>query len=122
MKKDISGVCPGCSRHCSRDILKCKYGREYFAKLDKKQNKQDTKQDRSYKWEAYTEKGGLAWLLLLICRNIKKALRSHAMTEAEIFAPLSHEEKAELAHLVQKLNFSGNSAARDVSCHENRGI
>ena len=44
------------------------------------------------------------------------------MTEDEIFAPLSPEEKNELAQLVHKLNFNGTSAAKDVSTIQNRGI
>ena len=119
MKKDISGVCPGCSRHCSRDALKCKYGHEHFEKLQKKEQ---AKKEHRYKWESYTEKDGLAWILFLVCRNIKKALRSKSMTEDEIFAPLSQEEKNELANLVHKLNFHANSAAKDVSTIQNRGI
>jgi len=97
MKKEQSGVCPGCKRRCQADALRCKYGRAYFAKM--------AAQQYEYKWEAYTEKGGLAWRLLLTGRRVKKALRKGRATEAEVFSALTAQEQETLSALLSKLHF-----------------
>ena len=96
MKKE--NICPGCGRHCDLNHPHCKYGRSYAEKLQKKREKAP-----SYKWEDYTEKGDLAWLLFLVSRNWKKALKKGETTEEKLLAAWTEQEKETLREMLGKM-------------------
>ena len=99
MKKE--NVCPGCGRHCPLNQPRCKYGRAYQQKMEKKKADHS---EKHYKWEKYTEKCGLAWKFFLAGRNMKKSLRNGMMTEDKIWEKLSREEMETLEKILIKIN------------------
>ena len=102
MKKDHLPVCPGCSRHCPAGAVRCKYGRTYFAKHPPVQTDCPRK-PKEHKWKSCVEKEGLLWTYLLSGKKIKKALCHRHITETELLAALTEEEKQALHGLLSKL-------------------
>jgi len=89
--------CPGCSKHCCENAPRCKYGRAYFAKQQKKA------EEPKYKWEANVTRGGLIWKLLFVNRKVKKAVCKTIVSEEKLLAALTVEEKAMLQTALEKL-------------------
>lgn len=126
MKNNAIPTCPGCGKHCPLDHPRCKYGRAFFEKWQRKEQAADVKekekkkssldsrkrnqsfhqapQDCSHKWEQYVEQGGLAWQFFLACCHAKKALRKKRITEEKLFSALSDDEKAYLSQLIEKMD------------------
>ena len=108
--KDQINRCPGCSRHCRLDHVRCKYGQKYVEKIQNAQarkaaggEKTDAKK-HAYKWEKYVLQGGLAWKLLWAARCSKRALRRSKMTEQTLLSVLDETEQAQLGALLDKLS------------------
>ena len=110
MKKQKQAVCPGCSRHCAADAIRCKRGRAYFDKLREKHPEalmpQQTALRRKHKkpWEKLVEEGGAVWTLLAVGREIKKALRSGRISERQLTEALSEAELFQLTEFLSRLN------------------
>lgn len=105
-KKD---VCPGCSRHCPLDHVRCKYGRKYVEKRGKEQEAAQSADEKSSrktgrKWEKHVTQGGTAWKLLLTARTLKRALRKEQITEAQLLGSLTPQDLAALDALLDHLN------------------
>ena len=101
--------CPGCSRHCRLDHVRCKYGQKYLEKVQNAHEKKaaydenkDAKKQR-YKWEKYVLQGGLGWKLLWTAGCSKRALRSGRMTEQELLGALTESEQEQLSILLEKI-------------------
>ena len=114
MKQDSCGHCPGCGKHCSLNQPRCKYGREYAAKIEKK--RQDAMKQpagakagscdmkkHQYKWEKYVEKDSLAWKFLSVSCLAKKALRREQITQEQLFHQFSPLEMLQFSALLDKL-------------------
>lgn len=111
MKKTNQNACPGCGRHCTIDHVRCKYGRQFFAKQTAALQGADHKPHRR-KWEKYTEAGGAAWQLLTVSRQVKKALVRGGITEQQLLAPLSPDEQQMLTSLLGRLSRPEADSAR----------
>ena len=105
-------VCPGCGRHCTAENVRCKYGKSYFEK--RSADAQKGTERRKYKWERYVEAEGLLRRLLLLSVQMKKALKSGAMTEAQLTGGLSEEEKAQLTAVISKIEETLKNSGPDV--------
>ena len=99
MKKQKQTVCPGCSRHCTENSIRCKKGRAYFAGLSEKA----AKGRHGCKWEKSVEEGGVLWKLLFSARRIKRALREEAIGEAGLLEALSETERTQLTAILARL-------------------
>lgn len=103
-------VCPGCSRHCPLDHVRCKYGQKYIEKQRRAlegapgNQKQDSKKMRRRKWEKYAAKGSASWTLFETSSRLKRALRKETITERQIHLALSDEEQAQLRALLAKIS------------------
>lgn len=107
MKVKKQPVCPGCSRHCTRDAVRCKRGRVYFEKLEQEAASVPpcaVKQKPRCKWEKLVEPQGTLWQLLNAGRQVKRALRSGRTTEAGLTARLTEAERQQLAESLARLN------------------
>ncbi|MBQ2956474.1 MAG: hypothetical protein IJE08_08425 [Clostridia bacterium] len=120
MKKTKKPVCPGCSRHCAADALRCKRGRAYFEKLERKAQesalpkKAGECKKHACKWERLVSESGVVRTLFTVSRALKRNLKSGECTEAQLTGKLSPEEAHQLELLLNKLqsipqkeNFSG---------------
>ena len=106
MAKGRKDVCPGCSKHCSMNHVRCKYGQKYVEKIreadaDRHQAPEDK---HHYKWEKYVAQGGLAWKLLWVSSRGKKALRRKKLTEQQLLSALDEAELAQLNALLDKIS------------------
>ena len=92
-------TCPGCSRHCCVDALRCKYGCAYFAKM------QESKQlpPQKYKWEKHFVQGGVIWQILMVNRRMKKAVCKGKVTEDALLARLTQPEQQLICSQLTKL-------------------
>lgn len=108
MKKQKQAVCPGCSRHCTADAVRCKRGRTYFAKLAENAAGQPCVQrpaaHHRHKWEKHVSEGGAMWHLLSTGRKIKKALYHGKITENGLVETLTAAEQVQLVAILRKLN------------------
>ena len=119
MAKQKKTVCPGCSRHCTQDCVRCKYGQRYFEKKNAMETEQKSApKERQRKWEKHVSKGGLLWKLLFAGSQCKRALKKKGLTEQMILQVLNREEQAELDALLEKL-ISAQSSMYDA--HETPG-
>lgn len=109
MKKKNQAVCPGCSRHCAADVVRCKRGRVYFEKLEEKKRSGHPVKNKEHcgshgcKWKKLVAKGGALRTLLQTGKDIKKALCHGEITEAQLTARLNAEEWAQLTDLLSRL-------------------
>ena len=111
MKKRNENVCPGCSRHCPMNDVRCKRGARYFAGIgDMKMKSSDTKGDppgkltsKKCKWERYVAEGNLLWQLLHISRHLKRLLRS-GIPEGRLLSVLNEEERDHLESILNKID------------------
>jgi len=103
MKKHKQTVCPGCSRHCTKDSIRCKRGRAYFAKLEEQIKSAEPVRECRRKWMKSVSENGVLWNLLMTGRNIKKALRSEEIAELQLTGALTAEEITQLTSALQKL-------------------
>lgn len=118
MKTVNQNVCPGCSRHCTADCVRCKRGRAYFAKQRENDNfapMENTKKKHHHKWERSLSEGGPIWRMLRMSKKIKKALRNGEISEAGLLEPLSEQERDQLSEVMDKINFHMKKYARGVS-------
>lgn len=110
MKKPKQAVCPGCSRHCTADKVRCKHGRAYFAKLIDHNAEENSdlqtglRRKHKHKWERDVEQGGVLWHMLCIGRRIKRALRRREITEPQLLNALSESEKTQFLEILRKMN------------------
>ena len=106
MAKGCKDVCPGCSRHCSLDHVRCKYGQKYVEKIRKAEadGHPATEDKHHYKWEKYVAQGSLAWKLLWVSSRSKKALRRKKLTEQQLLNVLDEAEQAQLDALLDKIS------------------
>jgi len=108
MKTREQGVCPGCSRHCTAENVRCKRGCAYFAKLEKDAhtgNKAKQKHpEKKRKWEKDVAAGGLIWHLLSVSGGAKKALRRGYIREEQLLESLSEADREQLRCILKKLN------------------
>ena len=106
MAKGCKDVCPGCSRHCSLDHVRCKYGQKYVEKIRKAEadGHPATEDKHHYKWEKYVAQGRLAWKLLWVSSRRKKALRRKKLTEQQLLNVLDEAEQAQLDALLDKIS------------------
>jgi len=102
MKSLNMPVCPGCSRHCPANAVRCKYGRTYFAKHPPAETACSAKQ-KGCKWKAIVKKDSLLWNYLISTKKIKKALCHQKITEAAFLALLTEEEQRSLGIITEKL-------------------
>ena len=98
MKNEIGNRCPGCSRHCSMQNVRCKYGRKHFAALE-----EAAKEKPKYEWEKYVSRDGLAHRLLLVTRKTRKALCKGSLSEAELISAFSEGERIVLKSILAKM-------------------
>ena len=103
MKKNGKNVCPGCSRRCSADNIRCKRGREYFRQCAAEETCSLCSKKHKYKWEKYVSEEGMLRRLLVIARGIKRALRGGMVREEQIMEALNEQEWEQLAGLLKKL-------------------
>ena len=110
MKKTKKPVCPGCSRHCAADALRCKRGRAYFEKLERKAQesalpkKAGECKKHSCKWERLVSESGVLRTLFTVSRALKRSLKSGECTEAQLTDRLTQEEAHQLELLLNKLS------------------
>lgn len=105
MKESKTNVCPGCSRHCTAETVKCKYGRNYFAKQDVGLLKvKERKKKHECKWKKMVSEDGVVRELIITSIGIKKAIRSGMITEKQIMEMLNDAEQAQLASILRNLN------------------
>ena len=101
------GVCPGCSRHCRMDDVRCKYGRKYFEKKRKghaKADDEDVGENKKLrKWEKHVQRGGLIWRFLWVASLSKRALRKKQIAEERLLTALTEAEQEQLHRLLKKL-------------------
>jgi len=102
MEKNKAGVCPGCSRHCTADSVRCKRGRQYFEGLSKDKTSPDAKH-KNYKWEKYVAEDSPLRTLLLTGRRVRKALRG-GVPEERLLQYMSEEERTQLEKLLEKIS------------------
>lgn len=100
MAEQNKARCPGCSRHCSAENIRCGYGRKYFDKLARKT---ETEKKRS-KWEKHVVSGGLLWQFLHAGRQSKRLLKRRKLGEQEWLLLLTAPERAQLEMLLQKIS------------------
>jgi len=98
--KNKQSHCPGCSRHCPMHAVRCKYGKNYFAKLESAQEKKAEKRS----WKKSVAKGGLTWQFLRVSRKTKKDLKNSRLTEQQLLSRLSESEQAQLRNILDKLS------------------
>ena len=105
MAKGRKDVCPGCSRHCSLNHVRCKYGQKYIEKIRKADadSHHAPESKRHYKWEKLVAQGGLAWKLLWVSSRSKKALRRKQLTEQELLSALDDAAQAQLNAILDQL-------------------
>ena len=111
MKKEKQAHCPGCGKHCPMNSVRCKYGRNYFAKLEAKRKKAEMvcgtqaepEKRRRKKWEKHVCGGGPLWQLLHTAGGVKKALRSGGASEDELLKALDAPEREQLRSLLVKI-------------------
>ena len=106
MKKHKEDVCPGCSRHCTRNEIRCKRGRAYFAEHGAdglKVHPADEKRKKR-KWEKYVDEGGLVWRMLFVSLRAKKALRRGKIDEAKLISVLDEQDRVQLDRILKKLD------------------
>ncbi len=96
-------VCPGCSRHCSMDAPRCKYGKKYFAKCCPCPAIAE-KAGKARKWKDALEKDGLIRRLLKTGKRIRKGLKRGEITESALLSRLTPSEKESLEAVLEKLN------------------
>jgi len=105
LKKQKQDVCPGCSRHCTQDCVRCKCGRAYFAGRSSSGTPAPQEAPRKKrKWEKYAAEGGLVWRLIIAALRAKKALRREQIAEAQIMDVLDEQEKTLLDQILKKLD------------------
>ena len=102
MKNEHMPVCPGCSRHCPANAVRCKYGRAYFTKHPPAEAACSGK-PKGHKWKAFVEKDGVLLNYLISGKKIKKALCHQKVSEAALLSLLTEEEKHVLSAITQKL-------------------
>lgn len=95
--------CPGCSRHCPLDHVRCKYGQKYIDKLKNAQEEAIPFKKHKHKWEKHVHREGLIWNFLQASRSVKRALRRKTANEAQLLAALTSEERAQLNTLIAKI-------------------
>lgn len=98
--KNKSNRCPGCSRHCTLDAPRCKYGCRYSAKME---NRKKQEEAPMRKWERDVRRGGLLWRMLHVSRWMKKSLRKGCVSEKELLALLDETHQRELASALAAL-------------------
>jgi len=104
MKKQNPNVCPGCSRSCAADAVRCKRGRKYFAELSAAVSAPPIIRDgKKHKWERLASEDGLLRQLLITARTLKHLLRG-GVSEDRLLATLSDEERGQLAEILSKLS------------------
>jgi len=106
LKQQKKDVCPGCGRHCTRDHIRCRRGREYFAEKHEagaKRTPEEKDLRKKRKWEKYVTEGGLAWKLIFVSRTARKALCREKITEEQLASVLDEQEKAALVRILDKL-------------------
>ena len=103
MKNNGMPTCPGCGRHCSLAHPRCKYGRDYWEKIQRKEQEAPKEKSR-FKWEGLVEKEGLIWQLFLVSRSMKKALRKKKVVEEDLLLRLNDQEQQQLSDLLKKLD------------------
>ena len=101
VKKNNPNVCPGCSRHCTADSVRCKRGQRYFAGLRAAEAPSVLKV-KKHKWEQYVADDSPLRPLLLTGRSVKKALRDE-VPEEQLLQALTIEERAQLKELLNKI-------------------
>ena len=112
MGKQKTDVCPGCSRHCPLSHVRCKYGKKYIEKHRRDQQaaghlsvKGEEKKPRR-KWEKHVMQGSTVWKLLFTASRLKKALRKEHITEAQLLAALTPQDRAMLDALLERISSS----------------
>lgn len=98
MKNEVVNRCPGCSRRCPMQSVRCKYGRKYFASLAEAENEKP-----KYEWEKYVSRDGLAHRLLLVTRKTRKALCKGSISEADLISAFSEGERIVLKSILAKM-------------------
>lgn len=101
--KNKTNCCPGCSRHCSLDAPRCKYGCRYLSKLEERKQENEAP---LRKWERDVQRGGLLWRLLRVGRKMKKAMKKGCISEKELLALLDETHRRELASALSALEAS----------------
>lgn len=111
MKNETTITCPGCHKHCPMGCARCKYGRTYFEKLQKKQEAptaaivaEKNVSKKALRWEAFVAKDGLMWHFLSAGRGVKKALRRKQVTEGQLLGLMDDQEQQVLLNLLKRLN------------------
>ena len=117
MKTESMNACPGCKKHCPMGAPRCKYGRNYFEKAAAAQEKplhRETHHEKGTKrhgWEKNVTQGSAVHRLISVGRSAKKALKQGRLTEAQLLASLSEEDRralSEILELFERKNFGAS--------------
>ena len=103
--------CPGCSRHCSADNLKCRRGRAYFEKKIAEEKAQD---GPKYKWERYVTQGSAVKELLTAAAMATLPTIEGANATGYTSISLAANVKTMIAVTYQACDASGSVSATDL--------
>ena len=104
MKNKKIERCPGCGKHCPLSAPRCKYGRNYAAKINgQKDEACPFKAECKHKGEKYVVYEQPLWQMLTISRRIKKGLCHARFTEAELMAALTPQQQMQFGDILCRL-------------------
>ena len=97
--------CPGCGKHCPLNAPRCKYGRTYAEKIQKKKkdDAQRTAPAILKKWKKYLSADSVIYQLLISSKQIKQGLRQEELSEEKLLSRISPEEAKTLSVILSKL-------------------
>jgi len=104
MKDMNKAVCPGCGKHCPLTNVRCKYGRNYIEKLEKKAAARPSSAEaHGHKWEKHAAPGSALHGFLSAASLAKRALRDEKLTAEAFEKALTPVELTALAALMEKI-------------------
>lgn len=116
MSKQNQNVCPGCSKHCTADAVRCKRGQRYFEGLASSEPQpirsnimhsaapSMKRHEKKPKWERHVSENSLLRRMLLTSRCLKELLRG-GVPEEQLLMSLSDEERGQLEEILNKMNW-----------------
>ena len=102
--KNAKAHCPGCSRHCPMNAVRCKYGQKYFEKHGEEVHHACKAKKDHPKWMKHVAENSLVFTFLTTGKRVKKALCHQKISETALLNVLTAEEKETLSNLLHKLN------------------
>lgn len=95
--------CDGCGKHCPIKSLGCGYGKRHYGYLSAVKKTADIKKEKIGKWEGFVKMEGLVWRMICTSRSIKDALQEKHITEEELNAVLTDDDRRNLDSVLKKL-------------------